>query len=370
MNRFQRCALCIGLALLGCAAAFAEPPLTVVQDILFNADGTTFNGLVTISWQSFEASDTSNIPASSISTQVINGLLRVQLVPTTNALSPSSYTVVYNSGGSTQFTENWAVPPSNVPLPVSAVRISGSGTVIGGATGTGQNTTTTTVTIADVTGLTAALNLRPSMGAGFTISRAAIIDASGAIDGASGTLSDCLHVDGTSGACGTSSSGSTNSLTFVDGETPGGTVNGVNAGFTLANAPLPASSLALYRNGLLQEQGVDYSLSNSSITFLGSFVPQPADVLTASYRINVSIAGVTFVDEEVPAGTVDGSNTSFTLSQAPSPVASLSLYRNGVLQKANRDYTLSGTGIVFQPGLAPQPGDILLASYRVTVGSN
>jgi hypothetical protein len=360
MNRFKRCALGIGLALLGCAAAFAEPPLTVVQDILFNADGTTFNGLVTISWQSFQASDTSNIPASSISTQVINGLLRVQLVPTTNALSPSSYTVVYNSGGSTQFTENWAVPPSNVPLPVSSIRISGSGSVIGSTGGTTGNTV---ITIADVTGLTAALNLRPTMGAGFTISRAAIIDASGAIDGAVGNLSDCLHVDGSSGACGTGSTGGTSSLTFVDGETPGGAVNGVNAAFTLANAPLPASSLALYRNGLLQKVGLDYTLSNSSITFIG--VPQPADVLSASYRINVSITGVAFVDQEVPAGTVDGSNTSFTLSQAPNPVASLSLYRNGMLMKANLDYTLSGTGIVFQPGSAPQPGDILLASYRV-----
>ena len=363
MKRFKRCALCIGLALLGCASALAEPPLTVVQDILFNADGTTFNGLVTISWPSFEASDTSNIPASSISTQVINGLLRVQLVPTTNALSPSTYTVVYNSGGSTQFTENWAVPPSNVPLPVSSVRISGTGSVVGGGTGTGQ-TTPVVVTIAEVTGLTAALNLRPIMGASYTSSRAAIIDASGDIDGATGNLSDCMHVDGSSGACATGSSG-TASGTFVDGETPGGTINGVNATFTLANAPLPASSLALYRNGLMQQQGVDYTLSGSSITFLGSYAPQPADVLTASYRINVSITGVVFIDGEVPSGTINGSNTSFILSQAPNPAASLSLYRNGVLQKANLDYTLSGTGVTFQAGLAPQPADILLASYRV-----
>jgi hypothetical protein len=366
MNRFQRCALCIGLALLGCAAAFAEPPLTVVQDVLFNADGTTFNGIVTISWASFEASDMSNIPASSIVTEVINGLLRVQLVPTTNALSPSSYTVVYNSGGITQFTETWAVPPSNVSLPVSAVRISGTGTLVGGG-GTGGSPTTD-IAISDVTGLTTALDLRPSMGAGYTISRTAIIDASGAIDGAGGNASDCMHVDGSSGPCGTTSTDGSTSLTFVDGETPGGAVNGINAGFTLANAPLPASTLALYRNGLLQEQGVDYSLSNSSITFLGSYVPQPADILTAYYRLNVVISGVTFIDGEVPAGIVDGSNTSFTLSQAPAPVASLSLFLNGVLQKANLDYTLSGTGIIFMPGLAPQPGDILLATYRVTVG--
>jgi hypothetical protein len=361
MNRFQRCLLCIGLALLGCATAFAEPPLTVVQDILYNADGTAFNGTITISWQSFEASDTSTIPASSIAIQVINGLLRVQLVPTTTALSPANYTILYNNVNSTQWTENWSIPPSSVPLPVSAVRISGSGTVVGGP---GNDTT---VTIADVTGLTAALDLRPSEGPGFTISRAAIIDASGLIDGASGNATDCLYVDGSSGPCGTTS---TNNLTFIDGETPGGTINGINGTFTLANAPQPASTLALFRNGLLQKQGLDYSLSNSTITFLGSNLPQSADVLTASYRINVSITGVTFIDQEVPGGTVNGSNTSFTLSQAPNPVASLSLYRNGVLQTLIVDYTLSGTAIVFVPASTPQPGDVLLASYRVGLGSN
>ncbi len=368
MNRSQRCVLRIGIALLGCASVLAAPPLTVVQDILFNADSTAFNGLVTITWKSFEASDTSNIPANSLSLQVINGLLRVQLVPTTNALSPASYAVTYNSGGSTQFTENWAVPPSNVPLPVSAVRISGSGTVVGGGGGT-VTPAPTAVTIAEVTGLATALNLRPSMGAGYTISRAAIIDASGAIDGASGNLSDCLHVDGSSGPCGSTSTGSTNSLTFVDAETPGGAVNGVNGIFTLANAPVPGSSLALFRNGLIQKQGLDYSLSNSTITFQSSYVPQPADALTASYRINVSISGVAFVDGEVPGGTVDGSNTSFSLSEAPNPVASLALYRNGVLQKANQDYTVSSTGVVFRAGAVPQPGDVILATYR-WVGSN
>lgn len=289
MNRSQRCVCSIGLALLGSVAAFAAPPLTVVQDILFNADGTTFSGLVTVSWLSFEASDMSNIPADSLSFQIVNGLLRLPLVPTTNALSPASYTVVYNTGGATQWTENWAVPPSNVPLPVSSVRISGTGSVVGGPGGPAPGTL---INITDVTGLSTALNLRPSMGPGFTLSRAAIINSFGAIDGASGNLTDCLHVDGSSGPCGSSSGGSSN-LTFIDGESPAGLVNGLNAIFTLANAPQPPASLLLFRNGLLQKQGADYSLSNSTITFLGSYLPQPADLLTASYRVTGSFAGIT-----------------------------------------------------------------------------
>jgi hypothetical protein len=368
MLKVKRCAVGIGLALICGAVAFATPPLTTVQDVLFNADGTRFNGIATITWQSFVASDQSNIPGNSLTTQIVNGLLIVQLVPTTNALSPASYSVVYNSGGSTQFTENWAVPSSNVPMPVSSIRISAAGTVVSGGGsggGGGAGSVTTPVAITDVTGLSAALNIRPTMGSGYTASRAAVIDASGALDGAAGNLTDCLHVDGTSGPCGSSgSTGSSSSVVFVDGETPAGVANGSNSAFSLANTPNPATSLTLFRNGLLTRAGVDYTLSTNQITFLGTSIPQTGDTLQASYRLS-TLAGVGFVDSETPGGTVNGSNTSFTLSQAPNPAASLSLYRNGMRMSANLDYTLAGTGIVFVPTQTPQPGDLLQASYRI-----
>ncbi len=113
----------------------------------------------------------------------------------------------------------------------------------------------TIITIADVTGLQTALNVRPPAGTAFAISRSAVIDATGAIDAAAGNLSDCLHVDGTSGPC------SSVSTTFIDAEVPAGTVNGSNTAFTLANVPNPPTSLALFRNGLLLTQGGDYTLS-------------------------------------------------------------------------------------------------------------
>jgi hypothetical protein len=54
--------------------------------------------------------------------------------------------------------------------------------------------------------------------------------------------------------------------TFVDAETPGGTLDGVNATFTLAGTPNPPASLTLWRNGLTQKPGLDFSLSGSTIT--------------------------------------------------------------------------------------------------------
>ncbi len=333
----------------------ATPPLTVISDTLFNADGTLFNGVVVISWPNFEASDTSNVAAASNDVLVNNGILYVQLVPTTNANTAAVYTVQYNSFGVTQYTEAWAVAPSATPLRVRDVRLA-PGSVSGSAP-----TVVTVIAIADVTGLQNALNIRPSLGTGFAVSRSAVINATGAIDGAVGNLSDCLHVDGTSGPCGTGSSSS--SATFIDGETPSGTLDGANASFTLANAPGPAASLALFLNGILLSQGVDYTLAGNSITFDATAVPEPGDIVVASYRLLVSIPGVGFVDQETPSGAINGVNAAFTLSHLPSPSASLIVYRNGIRLTSGLDYTLSGAVFTFGAVL-PQTGDTLTCSYR------
>jgi len=73
---------------------------------------------------------------------------------------------------------------------------------------------------------------------------------------------------------------------------------------------------------------------------------------------------VTIVDQESPAGDLDGTNAVFTLASAPSPAAGLILFRNGIVQKRGVDYNLAGNTITFIPEAIPQSGDILLAWYR------
>jgi hypothetical protein len=362
MFRFRWRLLCAALA-LG-PSLEATPPLSTIEDVLFTADGNRFNGLMIVSWQSFEAADASNVAAAVKRVTITNGMLYVQLVPTTNANTPAIYTVQYNSNTKLLFTEAWTVPPSASPLRVRDVRlapgsITGSGTPPSSPPGT-----STSVQISDVVGLQNALNIRPMSGTGYTVSRAAVINTSGSIDGASGNPSDCLHVDGTSGACETAGSGSTTG-SFVDAEVPAGTLDGVNAAFTLANAPNPPSSVQLFRNGLLLRQGGDFSLSGSSLTFLAGAIPQPGDALLGSYRLGVTLYGVGFVDMETPTGSMNGVNASFTLSQVPSPATSLAVYRNGVRMKPALDYTSSSNTITFAVGYLPQPGDVLECSYRI-----
>jgi len=72
-----------------------------------------------------------------------------------------------------------------------------------------------------------------------------------------------------------------------------------------------------------------------------------------------------FADAEVPAGTIDGANATFTLAHAPIG-ASLELTRNGLTLKAGsgNDFTLAGNTITFLVGAIPQAGDSLQAWYR------
>jgi hypothetical protein len=267
------------LAILAAAMTIeAQPALTTIQDILYRADGTRFNGEIFISWNAFQAGDMSNIATAQVKLPIVNGVLSVQLVPTTTASAGANYQVTYNSEGVFQFNQVWAVPPSSIPLKVSAVLVA-SGTVVGGGGGT-AGALTGTIPISQVIGLTNALALVPLEGVGYAPGLAAVINASGQISGASGSLSDCVRVDGSSGPCG----GGGVLPQFSDGEIPTGTINGSNTTFTLAFTPSPATSLELYLNGLRMDQGVDYTISGSIISFIPAATPQPGDLLLASYR--------------------------------------------------------------------------------------
>jgi len=267
-----------------CGLAWSQTGLTTIQDTLFKADGTRFTGTLTIQWSTFDAANVGTIVQQSKNVTVINGNLYVQLVPNAGAPPPANiYTVFYQSGGSQQFSETWTVSPSATPLTVSEVR---TGTLsVTGTSGTGSNGTVTPIPESSVAGLVDDLNQRPMKGVAFGTSGVAIVDQNGALQTAVGQVGQCVLVDGTTGPCGG------NAPTFVDAETPGGIVDGVNTTFTLANVPT-GSSLMLFRNGLYMTAGFDYTLTGSILTFPSASIPQPLDTVTASYRINPAVAGV------------------------------------------------------------------------------
>lgn len=268
------------------ATAWGQAPqLVQIQDVVYRADGQRFNGIALVEWRTFLAANYASVAAYSRTIPIVDGVLQVSLTPTTNVAAGAFYEVKYNSAGRIAFTEFWAVPPSSTTLKLKDIRLAGP--PVGGNALTGGGLTGP-ILISDVTGLTDALTQRVKKGLGYLPSGAAVINSTGDLDAAVGNASDCVRVDGSSGPCGSGSGGAVPG--FVDAEAPAGLVNGSNTTFTLANTPSPASSLVLYRNGILQKQGLDFSLTGNAISFL-VVAPQSGDVMQASYRLPASGAG-------------------------------------------------------------------------------
>jgi hypothetical protein len=261
--------------ILASVAVLAAPPLTTIQDVLYKADGSRFDGVAFIQWRSFQAADLSNVATQSVTVQIVEGVIRVQLAATTTATAGAYYSVRYYSDGRIQFSEIWAVPPATAVLKLSDVRSAGGGVVIPPP---GQ----TDIQESDVVGLIDDLEARPLKGPGYAPSRTAYITESGMLEAVGGDLSDCVRVDGTAGPCDVVVNQGPG---FVDGEIPSGPINGVNTVFTLANLPSPPASLALYRNGLLLKDDMDYTLSGNVISFASAAAPQTGDALACSYRL-------------------------------------------------------------------------------------
>ncbi len=394
-------------ALIFCSTLFvncalAQTTLTQIQDTVYNPDGTLFSGTVVITFNGFATPG--NIAPQSTSAQIYTGALSVLLVPSTTASPGAYYQAIYNSSnGLITWTETWSVPPSSTPMTLSQVRTSttegsgGSGGSGGQGGGSGGGGVTLPIQISDVSGLTSDLAAINSSLSGLTTAENALTltvssdtssistlnsilnglnttvgTVTNTVTGLTTTVTGVSNTVTTLGNTVTSLSAQVNSITagsstamFADGETPSGTMNGTNAIFSLATAPTPVASLQLFRNGLEQMSGIDFTLSGNTITFLNGNIPKPSDIVQAFYRFPGTGQTATFSDAEVPSGIINGANTIFTLAAAPNPVLSLKLYKNGMLQQQNGDYTLSGTTVTFTTAqVTPQPGDSIVAYYR------
>lgn len=71
-----------------------------------------------------------------------------------------------------------------------------------------------------------------------------------------------------------------------------------------------------------------------------------------------------FYENEVPSGTVNGSNAVFTTANTVNPTTSIDVYVNGQHMKAGGvDFTFSSTNTITFV-IAPPTGSIILVDYR------
>ena len=70
--------------------------------------------------------------------------------------------------------------------------------------------------------------------------------------------------------------------------------------------------------------------------------------------------------DETPSGTINGSNTAFTLAQVPLENESVDLFLDGLKLHVTDDYSLSGVNITMS--VAPVVGQSLRANYIRNTG--
>lgn len=130
--------------------------------------------------------------------------------------------------------------------------------------------------------------------------------------------------------------------------------------YTLSYTPI--SMMGVFKNGLLLEPTADYTLSGTSVTLTSA--TSTGDVVFAVYLKSSGTAsgGIVNIQREIPAGTINGTNATFTTTYAPNPVGSLLVIVNGVIQ-AQANYTLTGNTITFSSGSIPHTGATLETWY-------
>ena len=146
-------------------------------------------------------------------------------------------------------------------------------------------------------------------------------------------------------------------------------------------SPVQISDVVGLQNALslTAAKGVGFALGRTAVINAEGQIDAAAGNLSDCVRVDGSSGpcggsggGVlpSFSDGEVPAGSVNGANTVFTLAFAPSPAASLELYLNGLRMEAGTDYQIAGKALTFLTVSTPQTGDLLLANYRYANPSN
>ncbi len=139
--------------------------------------------------------------------------------------------------------------------------------------------------------------------------------------------------------------------------------NADNIALTLATNSLleiVAGGLRLARGSGGQIIVVNASGDPVMATMSGDATLSAAGVLTLAATVTKNTA---FVDREIPTGSINSSNVTFTLANI-AIAGSEHVYLNGILQEpgAGNDYTISGATITYLT--APITGDKLRVTYR------
>lgn len=155
------------------------------------------------------------------------------------------------------------------------------------------------------------------------------------------------------------------SQSLIRNEVPGGTINGTNTAFTTASS-FATGSLRVYKNGIrLKGSGNDFTEGSSGFTMV--VAPATGTILVVDYEVGNSAFSVgtnSTISDEVPTGSVNGTNTSFTSTRAYI-AGSLEVFINGVKQARGTHFTeTTPASGIFTMSDAPLTGDNIIINYQ------
>lgn len=136
-----------------------------------------------------------------------------------------------------------------------------------------------------------------------------------------------------------------------------GIPSGTGTSLTLSTLPL-AGTVMLYRNGLLEREGPDYSITGSNITLT---VSRGSDSIYAVFQTSGSET-LTASFQQIPSGVINGVNSTFTLASV-TLVGNLQVFHDGLYQIGGGvDYTLGSDGRTITFTTAPGADDSVIYS--------
>jgi hypothetical protein len=124
-----------------------------------------------------------------------------------------------------------------------------------------------------------------------------------------------------------------------------------------------ASRVSIVGEGVASVTEGDPAITTVTIP---SWAPTTAPYLLTAAAVGLSSNAGVLVWNEVPGGTINSTNDTFTLVHAPLSSTTMMLFKNGILQRAGagNDFTLATLTITFLAGNIPQTDDILACTYQ------
>ena len=143
----------------------------------------------------------------------------------------------------------------------------------------------------------------------------------------------------------------------------------IGSGFVFSSSGLDAAA------HIRPEFSGIYDLGSSSLHYRTLYVDNISGVQlgttysgVAPIQVNGSEISIRYKWNEIPSGTIDGSNKNFTVLTTPVGPSGVQLYQNGLYMAPSGigapyfDYVLSGSTFLFT--VAPPSGSILIANYQ------